>query len=487
MEFPLQSLIVELPLVITGLTALIVMMVIAWKREHFYVATVSVIGLNLALLSALFSSHIPAQQVTQLLQFDGFSLFFSALILIATLASCTFAYLWLQGYPDNKEEFYLLLLIASCGGLVLAGARHLAALFIGIELISLPLFGLIGYSYREKRSLEASIKYMVLSAAASAFILFGMALVYAETGSLIFVDIGSSLQNHTLHEPLLLAGFGMMLVGFAFKLSLAPFHLWTPDIYEGAPAPVATFIATAGKVAIFAVFLRFLLSTPAANHFAVQQVLSILAVLSILFGNLSALMQNNIKRMLGYSSIAHFGYVLIAVVAAKNIAMPEESVVVYLVAYVLTALGAFGVVSLISSPYRGRDADLLYSYRGLFWHRPVLAAVLTIMMLALAGIPLTLGFIGKFYVLAVGVESKSWWLTGTIVLGSAIGLYYYLRVMIALYLAPQMVRARDTVDNWAMSAGGVVLLLSALLVLIFGVYPQPLLTLVSIARIIPIL
>ncbi|MGL5102540.1 MAG: NADH-quinone oxidoreductase subunit NuoN [Plesiomonas sp.] len=487
MTFPLQSLVAELPLIITGLTALIVMMVIAWKREHFYVATVSVIGLNLALFSVLFGAQVPAQQVTQLLQVDGFSLFFSALILVATLASCTFAYLWLQGYPDNKEEFYLLLLIAACGGLVLTGARHLTSLFIGIELISLPLFGLVGYSYREKRSLEASIKYMVLSAAASAFILFGMALLYAETGSLVFVDIGSSLQHHTLHEPLLLAGFGMMLVGFAFKLSLAPFHLWTPDIYEGAPAPVATFIATAGKVAIFAVFLRFLLSTPAANHPVLQQVLSILAVLSILFGNLSALMQNNIKRMLGYSSIAHFGYVLVAVVAARNLAVPEESVAVYLVAYVLTALGAFGVVSLISSPYRGRDADLLYSYRGLFWHRPVLAAVLTVMMLALAGIPLTLGFIGKFYVLAVGVESHNWWLTGAIVLGSAIGLYYYLRVMVALYLAPQMVRTRDTADNWAVSAGGIVLLLSALLVLVLGIYPQPLLTLVSVARIIPIL
>ncbi|MGL4600677.1 MAG: proton-conducting transporter membrane subunit, partial [Plesiomonas sp.] len=226
---------------------------------------------------------------------------------------------------------------------------------------------------------------------------------------------------------------------------------------------------------------------PAANHPVLQQVLSILAVLSILFGNLSALMQNNIKRMLGYSSIAHFGYVLVAVVAARNLAVPEESVAVYLVAYVLTALGAFGVVSLISSPYRGRDADLLYSYRGLFWHRPVLAAVLTVMMLALAGIPLTLGFIGKFYVLAVGVESHNWWLTGAIVLGSAIGLYYYLRVMVALYLAPQMVRTRDTADNWAVSAGGIVLLLSALLVLVLGIYPQPLLTLVSVARIIPIL
>ncbi|MGL4466296.1 MAG: NADH-quinone oxidoreductase subunit N, partial [Plesiomonas shigelloides] len=295
------------------------------------------------------------------------------------------------------------------------------------------------------------------------------------------------LQNKELFMPVLLAGLGMMLVGFGFKLSLAPFHLWTPDVYEGAPAPVATFIATASKVAIFAVLVRFLLTTPVADNDVLQQVLGVLAVLSILFGNLLALNQNNIKRLLGYSSIAHFGYVLVALIAADTLRLPQEAVSVYLVAYMFTALGAFGVVSLMSSPYKGRDVDSLYSYRGLFWHRPVLAAVLTVMMLALAGIPLTLGFIGKFYVIAAGVQSELWGLTLAVVLGSAIGLYYYLRVMVALYLAPQVQRVRDIQDNWARTAGGVVLLLSAALVLLLGVYPQPLLSLVAMVRIFPLL
>ena len=206
MALSLQSLVAELPLIITGLTVVLLMLLIAWQRHHLLVATVSVVGLNLALLSLFICAQVIPVQVTTLLQVDGYTLFFSALVLIATLACCTFAYLWLQDYPDNREEFYLLLLIGCCGGLVLAGARHLAALFIGIELMSVPLFGLIGYAYRQKRSLEASIKYMVLSAAASAFILFGMALLYAETGTLVFGEIGALLQNKELFMPVLLAG-----------------------------------------------------------------------------------------------------------------------------------------------------------------------------------------------------------------------------------------------------------------------------------------
>lgn len=480
-----HHLIALLPLLIIGLTLVAVMLAIAWQRHHFLCATLTVVGLNLALLSLVAVGRESPLAVLPLLQVDGYAIFYMALVLAASLASCTFAYLWLQGYPDNREEFYLLLLVATTGGLVLAAARHLTALFIGIELISLPLFGLVGYAYRERHSLEAGIKYMILSAAASAFLLFGMALLYTESGSLAFDALGASLSHSSLHRPLILAGVGMMLVGFGFKLSLVPFHLWTPDVYEGAPAPVATFVATASKVAIFAVLLRFFLMVPATHQEQVHEVLSLLAMLSILFGNLLALKQTNFKRLLGYSSIAHFGYLLVAVVASRTQQLPEEAVGVYLLAYLFTSLGAFGVVSLLSSPYQGRDADSLYAYRGLFWHKPVLTAVLTVMMLALAGIPMTLGFIGKFYILLVGVEARYWWLTGAVLLGSAIGLYYYLRVMVTLYLREPGSLRRDTPGNWAFSAGGLVVLGSAVAVLVLGLYPQPLLVLVQFAQRLP--
>ena len=476
-----QQLIALLPLLIVGLTVVVVMLSIAWRRNHFLNATLSVLGLNAALVSLWFVGQNGAMDVTPLIRVDGYSMLYTGLVLLASLATCTFAYPWLEGYKDNKEEFYLLVLIAALGGILLAGANHLASLFLGIELISLPLFGLVGYAFRQKRSLEASIKYTILSAAASSFLLFGMALVYANSGNLSFLALGKSLADNTLHEPLLLAGLGLMIVGLGFKLSLVPFHLWTPDVYQGAPAPVSTFLATASKIAIFGVLMRLFLYAPVGNSEAVRVVLGVIAFVSIIFGNLMALSQTNIKRLLGYSSIAHLGYLMVALIALRGGQMSMESVGVYLAGYLFSSLGAFGVVSLMSSPYRGPDAESLYSYRGLFWHRPILSAVMTVMMLSLAGIPMTLGFIGKFYILAVGVQANLWWLTGAVVVGSAIGLYYYLRVAVSLYLnAPQQLN-RDAPSNWAYSAGGIVVLISALLVLVLGIYPQPLISIVQLA------
>lgn len=218
-----------------------------------------------------------------------------------------------------------------------------------------------------------------------------------------------------LHEPLLLAGFGLMIVGLGFKLSLVPFHLWTPDVYQGAPAPVSTFLATASKIAIFGVVMRLFLYAPVGDSEAVRVVLGIIAFASIIFGNLMALSQTNIKRLLGYSSISHLGYLLVALIVLQSGEMSMEAVGVYLAGYLFSSLGAFGVVSLMSSPFRGPDADSLYSYRGLFWHRPVLAAVMTVMMLSLAGIPMTLGFIGNStcwrsaFRPACGGWSPPWW------------------------------------------------------------------------------
>lgn len=482
MTFTPQNLIALLPLLIVGLTVVVVMLSIAWRRDHFVNATLTVIGLNLALLSLYFVGHAGAQDVTPLLRIDGYSMFYIGLVLLASLATTTFAYPWLEGYPDNREEFYLLVLIAAMGGILLACANHLASMFLGIELISLPLFGLVGYAYRQKRSLEASIKYMLLSAAASSFLLFGMALLYAESGDLTFAALGKNLSDAAIHQPLVLAGLGLMIVGLGFKLSLVPFHLWTPDVYQGAPAPVSTFLATASKIAIFAVVMRLFLYAPVANSEAIRVVLGVIAFCSILFGNIMAISQSNIKRLLGYSSIAHLGYLLVALIAVQTHQLSMETVGVYLAGYLFSSLGAFGVVSLMSSPYSGPDAESLFSYRGLFWHKPILSAVMTVMMLSLAGIPMTLGFIGKFYVLATGVTAHLWWLTGAVVVGSAIGLYYYLRVTVSLYLNAPNKLVRDTPNNWAFTAGGVVVLISAILVLALGIYPQPLISLVQLAQ-----
>ena len=510
------------PVFIVSLTSVVVMLLIAIKRHHNLSATVTVIGLNAALLSVFLPAvhrlqiipmevlrryfqlgpdqsfgikefiqldFLPEQFVTgkvaainainSLFVVDGFAQFYIILILIAGLACCTLAHAYIHDYKDNKEELYILLLIAIAGGMLLVCAQNMTSFFIGLELLSVPTYGLLAYTHERSKALESGIKYMVLSATASASILMGMAFLYAYSGTLDFRLLGEVLVR-TLHAPLAVTGVGLILVGVSFKLSLVPFHRWTPDVYQGAPAPVATFLATVSKVAVLALLLRFLFSSGALAMEGTRIVLTVIAVLSVIIGNLLAVRQVNIKRLLGYSSIAHLGYILIAIVVAGTASLPTVNI--YLVAYVLTTIGAFGVVALMSSPYDGDEAESLADYRGLFWRRPVLTAVLTVMMLSLAGIPLTAGFIGKFFVILSATTGGAWYLLAVVILGSAIGLYYYLRVLVVLYMTPAKTKGLDAQGNWGTQAGGVVVLLCSLLVLILGVYPAPLLALAAMAR-----
>ncbi len=462
------------PLLVTVATAVAVMLSIAWRRNHFVNATLTVVGLNVALLTTLFTHNaLPLElPLTALLQHDGLAVFGTAAVLVSTLGCATLAHAYLEGLQDNRDEMYLLLLIAASGAIVLVGANHMATLLIGLELMSLPLYGMIGYIYRDRRSLEAAIKYLVLSAAASTFLLFGMALVYAETGSLAFATLAQPLQAGA---PLLLTGLTLMLAGIAFKLSLAPFHLWTPDVYHGAPAPVGAFLATVGKIAVVLLLMRWWQELGLGRSTLFTALLAGLAMLSILTGNLLALFQGNVKRLLGYSSIAHFGYLLIAVIAGNTIG--DEALGVYLLTYMAASLGAFGVLTLLSSPYRGDDAQGLADLRGLFWQHPYLAAVMTVAVLSLAGIPLTAGFIAKFYVVAAGVAAELWWLVAVLALGSAIGIYFYLRVMVTMFLAVPGRRRLDAERNWGERSGGLMTVLLSLFTLAVGLYPQPLLDL----------
>lgn len=482
MTITLQQIIALSPLLITSLTILLVMLSVAFKRHHNFNATVSVIGLNAALVATYFAWQGGPQQVTDVLMIDGHATFYMALVLFATLACCTLMHAYIEGFHDNKEEVYLLLLLSVLGALTLICSQHFISFFIGLELLSVPVYGLVAYTYRNKHALEAGLKYLVLSAAASAFLLFGMAMLYAESGSMLLSSVGGQLAQAGILSPYAMTGLVMIICALSFKLSLAPFHLWTPDVYQGAPAPVSAYLATVGKVAVFAVLLRLLIEAPAAHSTLWSYVLAVMAALSITVGNLLALKQTNIKRLLGYSSIAQLGYLLIAIVAGGSIAL--EAAGMYLLAYVVTTLGAFGVVTLTSSPFKQQDADELFDYRGLFWRRPYLTAVMTVMMLSLAGIPLTAGFIGKFYMAAIAVDAGLWILLGFLVVGSAIALYYYLRVVVTLYMpAPQMARM-EAAQNWGIRAGGVMVIVMALLMFAIGMYPEPAIELLLTAQVV---
>lgn len=474
-----EQLLALLPVLVVATTVVLVMLLIAARRHHRATFILTAVGLNAALAAVIYVAiALPPMGVTPLLIVDPYAGFYMGLLLVTSLACVTLSHAYMEGYKDNREELYLLLLLAALGALVLACSRHLAAFFIGLELLSVPVYGMVAYTFRNPRTLEGGIKYLVLSAAASAMLLFGMALVYAVGGTLTFSGLAYTYLGPEAGDPVLLAGTALMLVGVGFKLSIAPFHLWTPDVYEGAPAPVAAFLATASKTAVFAVLVRFLYESGALQSIELRDVLAVLAGLSILVGNLLALQQTNIKRLLAYSSIAHFGYLLVPLVAPLG---TPEAVGVYLITYVVTTLGAFGVVALMSTPYQGHDADQLHNYRGLFWRRPYLTAVMTGMMLSLAGIPVTAGFIGKFYIVAAGVSAGLWVLLALVVIGSAIGLYYYLRVMITMYLLEPGMKRYDAPLDWGERAGGVMVLGLTVLMFMLGMYPQPILTLIRLA------
>lgn len=476
----IHQLIALLPVLIISGSAILVMLLIAWRRHHRLTSAVTVLGLNAALASLVYVVYaLPPLGVTPLLVVDTFTVFYTGLLLIVTLACVTLTYAYMEGYQGNREEIYLMLLLSVLGGMVMVSSRHLASFFIGLELLSIPVYGMIAYTFRNSRSLEASIKYIVLSATASAMLLFGMALIYAVSGTLTFSGLAESFLGPNLTNPLFMAGVAMVLSAVAFKLSVAPFHAWTADVYEGAPAPVTAYLSTAGKAAVLAVLIRFLYETGAVHSLLIQDILAVLAGISIVIGNLLAVQQNNVKRMLAYSSIAHFGYLLIPI--AAHLGSPEAATA-YLVTYIVMTLGAFGVVSLMSSPYQGQDADQYHSYRGLFWRRPYLTAVMTVMLLSLAGIPVTAGFIGKFYVAAAGVAANLWWLMALLVIGSAIGLYYYLRMMIVMYLPQPGLKRFDAPGNWGVRASGLMVLGLTLLIFIIGMYPQPIITLIEWAR-----
>lgn len=469
MNLTLATFLPLLPVIVLSLTTVLVMLGIAIKRHHNASYGLTVIGLLVSLVSICvidgFAPGRSATPVTDLLLMDGFAYFYMALIIFSGLVCAVFARNFLQTYGNNKEEIYMLLLIAVVGGLILVSSSHMASFFIGLELLSVPVYGMVAYTHERSRSLEAGIKYLVLSAAASAFMLFGMALIYAQTGTLSFAELSHKLPGSSAY----LAGFGVAMIAIAlcFKLSLVPFHLWTPDVYQGAPAPVGALLATVSKVAVIAVLIRFLLQVPVELTFFLQPIFVVIAIVSIAVGNLLALTQNNLKRMLAYSSVAHMGYLLIAIIAGGSVAV--ETINVYLLTYVVTSLGAFGVISVLSAAGDTEDKEDISHYRGLFWRNPYLAGAMTVMMLSLAGIPLTAGFIGKFYIFMTGVGTNSWVLLAALIIGSGLGLYYYLRVMIALYE-----RTPDVPTMPSPAMGGYVLVIVlAVLVLWLGVYPQP--------------
>ena len=417
-----------LPLLVIAGSALVVLLLLAIHRHHGAVMAITVVGLAVAGVLAVWVSDASPRPVTSLLLIDNYALFFTALACAAGIAIALVAYDYWRPDTATPEEFYLLLLSATLGAVVLASSVHFMSLFLGLEILSVSLYGMIAYRRADPLGIEGAIKYLILAAVSSAFLLFGMALIYAELGTMSFTGLARLPDDGTVADWVLL-GWAMMLVGFGFKLALVPFHLWTPDVYQGAPAPTTAFVATVSKGAVFVLLLRIVAVGHIADWAHMRWVLAAVAVISMFTGNVLALRQPNVKRILAYSSIAHMGYLMVALIAGGSVG--GAAVAFYLVAYFASMVGAFAVVAIVSED--GPDAGQLSQFRGLAWRHPLLATALSAMLFSLAGIPLTAGFLGKFYVLWAGVGASQWALATFFVVNSALGIYYYLRVVVTLF------------------------------------------------------
>jgi NADH-quinone oxidoreductase subunit N len=460
------------PFWIVAAAAVVVLISIAVKRSFAFVAAFAPAAVAAAFAAVLRGARLPPNaSAPSLLAVDGFSLFAVGLVLAAGFLIMLLSAGYVRRRPEGREEFYLLILVALLGASVLAASRHVISLLLGLEVLSVPLFVLIAHDRDRKEPVEAGIKYLVLASASAAFLLFGAALVYGETGALGFDAWGGVLAPGGTGGPFLVMGFALMVAGIGFKLAIVPFHMWTPDIYQGAPAPVAAFVATVSKGAMFAFLLRFFLAAGVPGHRALTLVFSLAAAASMLAGNILALLQDRVKRLLAFSSIAHLGYLLVAFLAGGQAG--AEAAGYYLVGYFVAMLCAFGAVIVLSRA--DRDADHLEDFRGLFWRRPWVASVLALALLSLAGIPLTVGFLAKFYVAAAGVDSGLWALVIILVATSVVGLYYYLRVVTALFTRAPAARAEGLgapVPAGTPAAAGLALVLLAALLVLLGLFPQ---------------
>jgi NADH-quinone oxidoreductase subunit N len=397
-----------------------------------------------------------------MVQLDPFSSLITAVVALSALLSCALSIAYLSELRINHGEYYALIMLSASGMMLMVAAVDLIAVFLGLELMSIPIYVLAGFDRRKLRSNESALKYFLIGSFASAILLYGMALLYGVSGATSFEAIRKGFEAD---NPLGLVGLGLIVVGFAFKISAVPFHQWTPDVYEGAPSAVTAYMSVTVKVAAFATLIRLLAMAFGPIEESLERIFWLLSVLTIVVGNLMAIIQDNVKRLLAYSSVAHAGYLMIGLVTGTI--EGYSAMIFYLVAYTFMNLGAFGVVVALAN--RGSDCERIESFAGLARTRPGLAALMTLFMLSLAGIPGTAGFLGKFKIFMAAVDAGAIWLSIIGVLMSVVSVYYYLRIPVLMYMR----EAGDESHRTEISSGeGLVLVVCGLAVLALGLLPN---------------
>jgi len=457
----------ETILIVSG--ALLMVLSVFW-RNH---ATRRFVPLSLLLLLAAAAASVaahrdPGPAFREMISADSFAAYFRVLVIAAAALTVLVSSQYLRRERSEAGEYYALVLLSTAGQCIMASASELIMLFIGLEISSLASYVLAGYLRDDRRANEAALKYFLLGSFATGFLLFGIAWTYGLTGSTFLEDIRAGLSDAAPElSPILLAmAASLVFVGLAFKISAWPFQAWTPDVYQGAPAPVAAFLAAGPKAAAFAVLIRIFMTAFEPMSARWEPLLWLTALLTMVIGNFAALTQTNIKRLLAYSSIAHAGYMLVAITAASETGM--AAVLFYLAAYTLMNVGAFAVV--IHVCRKGEQFVQIQDFSGLAERQPATAALFSLFLLSLVGIPLTAGFFGKFYIFKAALDANLIWLTVLGLLNSAVAAYYYLRILVVMYMHPPSEAASDLPPlDGALKAA---VYASALGTLLLGVFPS---------------
>lgn len=471
-----------LPLLLVAALPVLALLLSAFLRSTSALAALALVGLAASSGSLLIAHRYAPRAVSRLLLIDGFSLYalallFSGAFLVALLAR---DYLLSPGKGQRGDRFYVLLLFAVAGMALTVASNHLLAFFLGLETLTVSLYGLLGFTLERRAALEAGLKYLVLGAVASAFLLFGIALLYARGGTLELTGMRAALCSLPAApggaaglDPVTLLGLALVLVGFGFKLAAVPFHMWSPDVYQGAPAPATALLSSGSKAAVLLALLRFVSVSGMGTCGAVLLLLAVLSALTMTIGNLLALGEQSLRRMLAYSSVAQMGYLLLGLVAWG--AGGAAAVGFYLASYLASVIAAFGVLAVLS-PGR-HEMDGLAELRGLGYRRPLLAGLLALALLSLTGIPLTSGFFAKLYLFRAGLEARLGWLVVLAVVNSAASAYYYLRAAAVLWGRPPAGAPLFPAASGAASSTALSLLGAAVLGL--GLWPGPLFALVQ--------
>jgi NADH-quinone oxidoreductase subunit N len=464
-----------LPYGILAGTAVILTPLTAFLRSRSLAASIACVALVGTIIACIAVSPLAPRSVTPLFTIDRFALYFICLIALCSFGAALLARDYFSGSEAACGEFFIFILLSTFGAATIVSSAHFVSLFLGLEILNVSFYVLIAWRKLDAGGIEAALKYLIPGAVGGAFLLFGMALVNAELGTMKLSSIMSRFVTPGTASLIVTSGIALIMVGIGFKLALVPFHLWTADIYQGAPVPVAMLVATVSKAAVFALFMRYFYPILALHIFA-SSALTAMAVVSMIFGNLLALRQENLKRILAYSSIAHMGYFVSAFLGGGRFGVIAATY--YLTAYAVTIIVAFGALSMLSINGKAETID---DIRSLSIRSPWLAGAFTIACASLAGLPLLAGFFGKFYVLAAIIHSGTWISAAALVVTSGIGIYYYFRIISAMFERSEKF-AKGTAGGATRSAplSVVVLSLAVIAVIVLGTLPAPLTGLIAL-------